>query len=263
MFNARIDLPQDLVCNHVPNLENSGSNTMSLKSHNITARAMILVLTLVGSHAAAADRVPGDKVATARAIPADLAPFGDGYPAAGEPCRRLGESALTVNYLDDSAILVGCPDSGSAAALGGEVVGTIRDISLVSISTGDANVGLAAMQPSDESSAGGGDSPGPATDYDATAAAPCGLGGVDPNVNCPAGVKRNWGEDRTTLVEITKPDGRTRAIYFRGSTPFGADSAEADGSSGWDFGFSREGDEITVYFGPETYIISDAFVTGG
>ncbi len=240
---------------------------MSLKSRNTIVPAMMLVLTLVGSHAtadgAAAERVPVDKAAPASAIPADLAPFGDGYPAAGDPCRHLGESALTVNYLDDSAILVGCPDLESAAALGGKVVDTIRGITLVSISTDDANAGLAEMQPSDVPVGGGRDAPVPGTDYDATAAAPCGLEGAAPTVNCPAGVKRNWGEDGTTLVEITKPDGRTRAIYFRGSTPFGADSAEADGSAGWDFEFSREGDEITVRFGPETYIISDAFVTGG
>lgn len=87
-------------------------------------------------------------VTQAFAWPAALSPFGDGYPNAGDPCRRLGESALTVNYLDDSAILVGCPGSasdGAAAALaapGVKVVGEALGVTMISIPQGDANAGL-------------------------------------------------------------------------------------------------------------------------
>lgn len=110
---------------------------------------------------------------------------------------------------------------------------------------------------------GGEDALVPGTEYNATADISCGFSGGAPDQTCPAGVKRQWGEDGTTLVDVTKPDGMKRAIFFRGTTPYGADSSQADGSAGWDFNVSRKGDQVTVEFGPETYVIVDALVEGG
>jgi hypothetical protein len=41
--------------------------------------------------------------------PADFAVFGSGFPNAGDPCRRAGESEFTSQFLDDAADLVACP----------------------------------------------------------------------------------------------------------------------------------------------------------
>ncbi|WP_369025833.1 hypothetical protein [Qipengyuania sp. RANM35] len=109
----------------------------------LLASAAALALSACGG---STEETPVEEVTTSEAvaIPESLAPFGDGYPNAGDPCRRLGESAATSNYLDDSADLVGCPTEADAEALGGKVVGNVDGVRLVSVPMGDANAGMSS-----------------------------------------------------------------------------------------------------------------------
>jgi hypothetical protein len=100
--------------------------------------------------AAADTSEPAAPATEASVWPASLNVFGDGYPNAGDPCRRVGESAATIDFLDDSAILVGCFGDAATApaaaiiAAGGKAVGSIDGVTLISIPQGDANVGMKA-----------------------------------------------------------------------------------------------------------------------
>jgi hypothetical protein len=80
----------------------------------------------------AANVAAATPVATAE-WPASLPVFGEGFPNPGDPCRNVGESAATMNFLDHTAWLVGCQSADDAAKLGGTVVATADGITLVSV----------------------------------------------------------------------------------------------------------------------------------
>jgi heat shock protein HslJ len=95
--------------------------------------------------------------------------------------------------------------------------------------------------------------------FDATGTIPCAQYAGQPMNECKFGVARAGGGYAT--VVITKPDGRTRAIYFRMGKALGADTSEADHPGR--FGATREADLNIIRIGNERYEIPDAVVLGG
>lgn len=129
------------------------TNKTALKAS--LALCMTLPLLACGSsadspEATASAETPAPASEVAVVFPDSLVVIGDGYPASGAPCRRLGESAVTSNWLDDSAILVGCPSESDAKVLGGKIAGSVGAITIVSVPTGDANAGMGENGPAEK-----------------------------------------------------------------------------------------------------------------
>jgi hypothetical protein len=76
---------------------------------------------------------------------------------------------------------------------------------------------------------------------------------------CRFGVARDGGGSATVVV--TRPDGRTRAIFFENRKAIGADLSQADGNM--DFRAEKEGDLHHIRAGDERYEIPDAAIFGG
>lgn len=95
--------------------------------------------------------------------------------------------------------------------------------------------------------------------FDATGPLPCAFADSQPMGQCPFGVARAGGGYATVIV--TRPDGRSRALFFRMGRPIGADVAQSEGRH--DFRATRQGDLHRIRVGNERYEIPDAVILGG
>jgi len=113
--------------------------------------------------------------------------------------------------------------------------------------------GSAAMGPDDSALRAG------QGNFDATGPLPCAFAAGQPMEQCEFGVARAGGGYATVVVK--KPDGRTRAIFFRMGRPLGADVAQSEGRR--DFRATKDGDLHRISVGNERYEIPDAVILGG
>jgi hypothetical protein len=95
--------------------------------------------------------------------------------------------------------------------------------------------------------------------FDATGQIPCAQRPGQPMTQCNFGVARDGGGSATVVV--TRPDGRTRAIFFEKGKAVGADLSQADGNM--DFKASKNADLYVIQAGDERYEIPEAVVYGG
>lgn len=98
----------------------------------------------------------------------------------------------------------------------------------------------------------------PGTDFHATGTIPCAMAKDRPMGSCDFGVIRKGGGNGT--VRVTKPDGRTRNLFFAQGRPIGADVSRTDPGA---FRAEQKDDLHMIHIGDERYQVPDAVINGG
>jgi len=96
-------------------------------------------------------------------------------------------------------------------------------------------------------------------EFDATGKLPCAASVGQPMTQCDFGVARAGGGYATVVIK--KPDGMSRAIFFRMGKPMGADTSQADGYPA--FQAAKQRDLNLIRVGNERYEIPEAVILGG
>ena len=111
---------------------------------------------------------------------------------------------------------------------------------------------IVASQPSESENR---DALVPGTPYHATGQVACTMEAGQPAGNCDFGVVREgYGGG---MVTITKPDRRTRTIFFTDGQATGYDMSQADPG---EFRASKEGDMYIIWIGEEKYEFPEALI---
>lgn len=192
--------------------------------------------------------------------PNTLKPVGDGYPSAGDPCRKLGSSEATDGLVGANETLVGCPGDPDGAFVKsftakhrGKVISVLAGISLISI--GDKKEKSKASP-----HAGAADAKIKGTPFHARGDVRCVLAAGQSPQWCPFGVIRKG--DGSAIVKITVPGGGRTLDFTKGKVR----KAQIDGAprgAKLKFEAKRTKDVTSVKIGNERYDIEDAIVFGG
>ncbi|RKT22362.1 hypothetical protein B0G69_5817 [Paraburkholderia sp. RAU2J] len=203
------------------------------------------------------------------AWPASLAPFGDGYPKAGDACRRLGESPATSAYLDHTATLVGCPggaDSASVRAMlrdhRGHVVGQAEGVTLISVPMDAAMSRAATGQKNGHKNGHKNEHPKTkGTAFSATGKLPCARSAGQIAGMCRFVVTRH--SDRTANVTVYWPPGGARTIFFGADgAVIGVSTTATDQSLAQKAVARKNGEVNLISVGDERYEITDSILSG-
>jgi hypothetical protein len=98
----------------------------------------------------------------------------------------------------------------------------------------------------------------PGTDFNATGNLPCAREEGQPMSSCAFGVVREG--DGSGYVQISWPDGGSRAVFFRDGQPSGYDESQAD--AGAKMSVKQNADLFIIAIGPQRFEIPDVVFAG-